>query len=373
MDHSIKHIWKPERKEWITFWILGVPFITVINLLLFDYRLFSTVYFFFAAFISVGSFIFISWYFHVTSMHLLRQWMPAFKHTVLRIFLLAIIHVSMITLSMVCIFYGFDTVHFLGYYLEEDQFTKSLVLSCGLILIATTIWEGDYIIEKWKNSLEEKSRFEQLNLQNEFDTLKSQVNPHFLFNCFNTLSSLISEDPEKAEIFLDELSKVYRYLLSNNESSLSSVKDEIRFIESYFNLLRTRYGEAIQLFIEVDKKYDSYFLPSLSLQLLLENAVKHNVVSRDKPLSIEIFSLAGGKLAVNNNLQARMIKAPSTNVGLQNIRSKYELLGQPGFMIMEDGKSYTVVLPLIWQQSNEASRWTNENLNFLNTSLNILQ
>src|SRR6185369_12914348 len=156
----------------------------------------------------------------------------------------------------------------------------------------------------------------------EFETLKSQVNPHFLFNCFNTLSSLISEEPGQAEKFLDELSKVYRYLLRNNESGLSTVKSEIQFIKSYFELLKTRHGNAIQFQIEIDKRYDNYLLPSLSLQLLVENAVKHNALSKDQPLLIEIFTIAGNKLAVNNNLQRKTQKVLSNKVGLQNIRLK---------------------------------------------------
>ena len=193
-------------------------------------------------------------------------------------------------------------------------------------------------------------------MQHEFDALKNQVNPHFLFNCFNTLSSLISEDRQKAEAFLNELSKVYRYLLRNNEDGLSTVDNEIKFIRSYFGLLRTRHGEALQMTIEIDKRYHSYLLPSLTLQLLVENVVKHNMLSRSYPLVIEIFTTAGNKLVINNNLQRRTVKAPSNRVGLENIQAKYDLLNQQGFQVMEDGKNFTVVLPLIWNNTIENER-----------------
>ena len=205
----------------------------------------------------------------------------------------------------------------------------------------------------WKESQEEKEQLEQLTLQHEFDTLKSQVNPHFLFNCFNTLSSLISEDPERAEKFLDELSKVYRYLLKSNEDGLSTLKAELKFIQSYFELLKTRHGNAIQMQIEVDKKYEQYLIPSLSLQLVVENAVKHNTISKTQPLVIDIFTTAGHKLVVNNNLQRKALKAPSNRVGILNIRAKYELLDQPGFQVVEDKKNYTIVLPLLWTNIRE--------------------
>jgi LytS/YehU family sensor histidine kinase len=217
-------------------------------------------------------------------------------------------------------------------------------------LIFETLYESDFVLSKYKQSLIEKEAMRQYSTKQEFDTLKDQVNPHFLFNCFNTLSSLITEDKQKADVFLNELSKVYRYLLRNNEDGLSTVENEIRFIRSYYRLLQTRHGEAVQLNIEIDKRYESYQLPSLSLQLLVENVVKHNVLSKNKPLVIDIFSTAGNKLVINNNLQRRTVKVPSNKVGLENIRAKYLLLKQSGFQVMEDKNNFTVVLPLIWNQ-----------------------
>jgi LytS/YehU family sensor histidine kinase len=218
-------------------------------------------------------------------------------------------------------------------------------------MVATSMWESDYTFKQWKDSLVEKEKLQQLTLQQEFETLKSQVNPHFLFNCFNTLSSLIAEDKKQAEVFLDELSKVYRYLLRNNEDGLSSVQTEIRFIQSYYRLLKTRHGEAVQLSIEIDKKYNQYLIPSLTLQLLVENAVKHNVLSKNKPLVIDIFATTGNKLVVSNNLQLRTLNVPSNKIGLDNIKAKYDLLNHPGFLVLKDQKTFSVVLPLIWNKT----------------------
>src|SRR5688572_3515293 len=229
---------------------------------------------------------------------------------------------------------------------------RGIMLGICINLVFETLYESDYMMSQYKLSVVEKQALHQYSVKQEFDTLKSQVNPHFLFNCFNTLSSLITEDKEKAEQFLNELSKVYRYLLRNNEDGLSTVKNEIQFIGSYYQLLQTRHGDAVQLNIEIDKRYDSYLLPSLTLQLLVENVVKHNVLSKNKPLVIDIFTTAGNKMVVNNNLQRRSVKAPSNRVGLENIRAKYVLLQQPGFQVMEDKNNFTVVLPLIWNQSS---------------------
>ena len=345
--------WKPTRLEWISFFVIMPLLALGLNYLLFNDRLWhdGSIWLYSYPLIYIQGFG--SWYLHIASMHWYRVLFPALKQTGIRLVLLAATHIALTSLTFAMIFYGYDAFHFLGYQLEMEQFKLSILMAVALTLVATTLWEAEYALGKWKESLAEKEELQQLAIQQEFDTLKSQVNPHFLFNCFNTLSSLINEDPGHAEEFLDELSKVYRYLLRNNEDGLSTLKNEIQFIRSYYQLLKTRHGHAIQLHIEIDKRYDLYLLPSLSLQLLVENAVKHNVISRQQPLSIEIFTMAGNKLAVNNNFQPKLIKAPSNRIGLENIRTKYELLQQPGFELLQDDKNFTVVLPLIWNNSNE--------------------
>ena len=224
-----------------------------------------------------------------------------------------------------------------------------LLVGLSTNIIFETLYEVVYIIDKYKETIFEREMLEQMNLQQEFDNLKEKVNPHFLFNCFNTLSSLITEDKEMAEKFLDELSKVYRYLLRNNEDGMSTLESEMKFIKSYFELIRTRYGEGVQMNMQIDKKYFPYLVPSLSLQLLVENAVKHNVVSRQQPLAIEIFTTEGKQLVVNNNLNKKVQKEKSTRIGLNNIESKYKLMNQEGFQVVNGAKNFMVVLPMIWK------------------------
>jgi hypothetical protein len=283
-------------------------------------------------------------------MHWLRVVFPDIKQTGTRLIILGVAHLTLISLTYINLFYAYDALSFLGYVLDEGQLVKALYFGVGLTMVATPMWESDYTFKQWKDSLAEKEKLQQLTLQQEFETLKSQVNPHFLFNCFNTLSSLIAEDRKQAEVFLDELSKVYRYLLRNNEDGLSNLQTEIKFIQSYYRLLRTRHGEAVQLSIEIDKKYELYLIPSLTLQMLVENAVKHNVLSKNKPLTIDIFTTPGNKLVVSNNLQLRTIKVPSNKIGLDNIKAKYELLNYSGFQVLKDPNTFSVVLPLIWNK-----------------------
>jgi hypothetical protein len=358
---------KPNRVEWITY-ITGMPVIAlVLNLLMFGNRVWhdSDIWLYSMPVIIVQGWV--SWYLHILVMHWLRLVFPEIKQTIRRLVILAISHILLTSLTFATLFYGYDATKFLGYAFDIDGFRNSILVAIALTMVATTSWEADYTFKKWRDSVAEKQIVQQLTIQHEFETLKGQVNPHFLFNCFNTLSSLIGEDPIRAEIFLNELSKVYRYLLRNNESGLSTLQNELRFIESYFQLLKTRHGDAVQFQVEVDKRYESYLLPSLSLQLLVENAVKHNVLSRNKPLVIDIFTMAGNKLAVNNNLQRRTIKSLSNRIGLDNIRAKYDLLNQEGFQVLEDARNFTVILPLIWDNRDDdaltISQKNTENLN----------
>ncbi len=345
--------WRPTKTEWITFFALMPVIDLLLNMLIFDSGVWKEGRIWLYSFPIIYVAGFVSWYLHITVMHWYRIWYPRLSQWLFRIILLFFSHVALTSLTFVGIFYGYAAVHFLGYHFNAADLRMSILIAVSLTLIASTLWEAEYILMNWKESISEKEKLQQLAIQHEFETLKGQVNPHFLFNCFNTLSSLISENPGQAETFLNELSKVYRYLLRNNEDGLSTLQQELRFIQSYYELLKTRHGEAIQLQIEIDKRYDHYVLPSLSLQLLVENAVKHNQVSKQHPLVIDIFTMAGNKLAVNNNLQPRHVKMASSKIGLENIRSKYQLLHEPGFRILRDNLNFTVILPLIWNGAGE--------------------
>ncbi|GAB3901780.1 hypothetical protein GCM10028803_27080 [Larkinella knui] len=178
--------------------------------------------------------------------------------------------------------------------------------------------------------------------------LQSQLNPHFLFNSLNSLSSLIADEPVKAEQFVDEMASVYRYILQTNDVELTTLNRELQFLHSYFHLLQTRYGRGISLAIEVSDGFLNAQLPPLTLQLLIENAVKHNIVSSDQPLKISISTDELALLTVRNNLQRKPIdRVKSTKKGLLNILTKYKMLGQPTPTVQETDREFIVTLPLI--------------------------
>jgi len=214
-------------------------------------------------------------------------------------------------------------------------------------VVTLGIYEGAYIWQQWKKTFTEKEKLFQSEWQAKYDLLQSQINPHFLFNSLNSLSSLIAENPAQAEKFADEMSSVYRYLLKNNDQELVTLSKELQFIRSYGHLLSIRHGSGFCLCIDVDNKYYDYLLPSLTLQLLVENAVKHNTLSKDQPLTVKIRSTEDEKLIVENYIRKKTIVFPSTGVGLANINSRYRLLEQGGISIHEEGGWFVVSIPLI--------------------------
>lgn len=353
----MKLLARATRVQWYSF-LLSMPLIGLaLNHILYGERVFQDYRVWLIAFPILWILGLLTWYGHVLYDNMIQTRYPEITQGRKRVFLKSLVVVLVMSPAVLLIFLLFDALNILGYSLLNEDLKEGLFLGFAVNLIFLTLWEAMYLMEKYKENLAEREILQQMSLQQEFDVLKSQVNPHFLFNCFNTLSSLIVEDPQRADSFLNELSKVYRYLLRNNESSLSTLQNELSFIESYFKLLKTRHGDAVQFQLEIDKRYNHYLLPSLSLQLLVENAVKHNVLSKNKPLIIDIFTTAANRLVVSNNLQRRTKKGPSNRIGLDNIRTKYDLLRQRGFQVMEDGRSFTVVLPLIWD-SSLGREWT---------------
>ena len=233
--------------------------------------------------------------------------------------------------------------------LAIDPLRLVLIVLNALLFTLTTIgmFEAVYYYKHFSTAELEKEELLRANLQSQYDSLKSQVNPHFLFNSLNSLSSLISKDPSKAEYFVEEMSGVYRYLLRSNEQQVIRLEEELNFIESYLHLLTTRFGNNLQVTIQIAGPYYDYLLPPLTLQMLLENAVKHNIVSGEHPLRISMFTAAPDRLHVVNNLQKKSREVISGKVGLGNIVAKYALLKQPGLEIMETETEFAVIIPLI--------------------------
>ena len=222
-------------------------------------------------------------------------------------------------------------------------------------LIVLGLYEGIYYIQNWKILYAESERLKRINLNSQYQFLKDQVKPHFLFNSLNTLASLIGTDADRAEKFVMEMSAVYRYLLSKKETELANLRDELRFLNSYVLMLKTRFADSLQMQISIDEKEYDFLLPPFVLQLLVENAVKHNVVSREKPLYVTITNDGNHNLIISNNIQRKRTPEPSEKTGLTNLITRYQLLKkEEQLCITDDGETFKIVLPLIETSVYEA-------------------
>lgn len=223
----------------------------------------------------------------------------------------------------------------------------SMIYGFLTFLVLLGIYELAYHFARLGYTEKERDRLEKEKLQAELQQLKGIVNPHFLFNNLNSLSSLISENPVQAENFLDELTKVFRYLLRNNETDLTTLGQELQFMNSYYHLLQTRYGKGISMQLKIDPVFESYLLPPLTIQLLVENAVKHNRVDKEDPLRIELFSDVDNRLVVRNNISLKQNSLESTGIGLKSINTRYKLLKHEAPVILKDADSFSVMISLI--------------------------
>jgi sensor histidine kinase YesM len=198
----------------------------------------------------------------------------------------------------------------------------------------------------WRASAVDAERLQKENVKAQYDSLKNQVNPHFLFNSLNALTNLVYEDQDKAAKFIKQLSEVYRYVLDTREKELASLDEEIRFLESYLFLQQIRFGDKLKL--EIKLKNVAGQAAPLALQMLIENAIKHNVISEDQPLTIKIYSQED-YIVVENNLQKKTILTEdSPGLGLENIKKRYEFLTDKKVTIKQSGILFKVELPIIY-------------------------
>jgi two-component system LytT family sensor kinase len=231
---------------------------------------------------------------------------------------------------------------------DSTVFINSNAAAIFCVLIIIGIYESIYFINALKESVQEKEALKRESLNAQLETLRTQVNPHFLFNNLNTLASLIPENPTHAVDFVQQLSKVYRYVLEVKDEKSIPLQDELDVVKAYTFLLQTRFGKNLEVNIDIPKeKLQSKIVP-LSLQMLMENAIKHNIVSADKPLTINIFS-NNGHIVVDNTLQMKKQLFESTGIGLDNIRNRCKFLGTKQMTVTETETNFTVSIPLIEQ------------------------
>lgn len=205
-----------------------------------------------------------------------------------------------------------------------------------------------YLSAKQQQTALENEALLSENIRTRYEALKNQVDPHFLFNSLNSLNSLIKIDADKAQEYVHELSSVFRYTLQNKEKI--TLAEEIKFTQSYAHLMQIRYGDSLQMEYKIDKKYDDYFIVPLSLQTMVENAIKHNVITKKQPLTITISTSDADMITVSNPIQQKKETAEGEGIGLTNLAERYRLMWNKEISITHTNNTFTVDVPLIKQE-----------------------
>lgn len=225
-------------------------------------------------------------------------------------------------------------------------FIVLLVLSLGMILY--------FYIKGREKRLKNLERLEKEKIQSQFETLRNQVNPHFLFNSFNTLISEIEDDPKRAVQYVEHMADFFRSIVTYREKDIITLGEEISIIKDYLFIQKKRYGNAFQVHISVNAEEEKrYYLAPLTLQLLAENAIKHNSVLKEKPLLLEVF-VEADQLVVRNNISPKIRPEKSAGLGLQNIHKRYQLLTNKTVVVSNDDEYFTVIIPLIQQDDTSS-------------------
>ena len=222
--------------------------------------------------------------------------------------------------------------------------SNDIVFTVLITFLITTIHEAVFFYRQWKFNFSKSIILEKDNIEAQYNALKSQVNPHFLFNSLNSLMSLLDENP-KAEQYVQDLSDFLRYVLLSNMHETVSLHEELSIVEKYIHLQKLRFGDNFDVEISINPKSKQMHIPPLALQMLLENCFKHNVISKSKPLHIKIFDNTES-ITIHNNLQ-KLTQPESTGQGLKNIEGRYRFVQGDGVKVVSDENNFSVTIPLI--------------------------
>ena len=239
-----------------------------------------------------------------------------------------------------------------GFYFSSERILSNIKIALLITLLISIFMHARSFLINWKKSELDAEKMKNESLSSRYESLKNQINPHFLFNSFNALTDLIYHDQEMAAKFVKQLSVVYRYVLEQQNKELVPLEEELSFVKSYLFLEKIRYGDNLQVNYQLD--FDVPLnVPPLSVQMLIENAIKHNIISREEPLTIDIKFEGNEYIVVSNNLQKKAVPGDkSTGVGLKNIKARYEFLSNKLVQILEENNQFTVKLPFLQMQGD---------------------
>ncbi|HEY1112414.1 MAG TPA: histidine kinase [Chitinophagaceae bacterium] len=324
------------------------PLMLIMNSIMFGNRYFSEWEVFFPATLVTFSFLASSFMVYGLVAVLLRNRLPMESQMTRRLAICITIFIFMSAVLVSIVLRLYELFGFLDYTFEESHFKQIFIALVITNIFLTFFNEGVAKFEKYKATATETEQLKKEYMKSQLIGLKSQMNPHFLFNSLNTLSSLIHENEEEAEDFLDHMSKVYRYLLRSNEEQLVTLETELTFIKSYYYLLKARHGEGLLLQLDIPKEVQNHPIPPLTLQFILEHALNQNTIGKDKPLQVHMYINGPEELVIAYNVQPkRGTVDESSNTALENIANKFRLLCHKEVIIEETPLEKRIIIPLI--------------------------
>ena len=289
----------------------------------------------------------------------LDQWIPWRKYMAGRL-LLGIVFNSLVAISMILLL-GWLFLFVSGTTAEFDElwsFHYETILKLGIITLAgviiyTVIYFALFSYKQYAVVQVDHVKGRRKQLQLQFEALKSQLSPHYLFNCLNTISSLIFKDPNLAEDFIRRLAETYQYILGNNEKQFVTLQEEVEFVKAYNYLLQVRFENNLRIEINLPPNIMDSKMPPLTLQMLVENAVKHNIITREHPLDIYIHAIDNTDIRVTNSKTTAPANVNSFHVGLDNIKKRYGYFTRRQIKV-EDTHKFTIQLPVIHEIARSA-------------------
>lgn len=290
---------------------------------------------------------FIIWNGNMRLMQFLRKNNVEMTETYLRIvvtyFFVNVLFSGIVSLAAL---YGW---HWLSH--ESRLNTTSIMLAALFVIITVLFVNNIFEIILLRKEMEynrlRAEKMETAKVEAELEALKTQIDPHFIFNSLNTLSYLITREPQSAKLFNDTLAKVYRYILGNREKDLVLLKEELEFISNYFYLLKIRFAEAVNMVIEINETgTEDFLIPPISLQTLVENAIKHNEFNEMHPLDIKVTVLSN-YVIVRNPVKPKQQSMPSNKIGLNNLDNRYKLITRKNIVVENNYRFFTVKLPIL--------------------------
>lgn len=354
-----RNLWRHTR-DIVLITILGTAFALLfsnLDQLTWEHFLFDVLYSFL-----IGATL---WKGNALTGYLIDKWVPKkdypavnLRVQILAMFLFSVGDIFLINYCWFSLYRGYDFIEFLtirnGWVILLLQFIITVIIGLSLYV------KGYF--KFWKEALKNEGELKREKLQLQYEALKNQVNPHFLFNSLNTLSSLVYDDPAKADAFIKKLSEIYRYVLEQKDKELVNLDMEIKFLSNYVDLQKIRFGNNLNVNLKLVPMENKKVIP-ISLQMLIENAIKHNIISTGQPLTIDVFCENDSYVVVKNNLQKKTVIHSGnqghedwTQLGLKNIKARYEYLTSKDFLINNpeediiienDTDHFIVKIPLI--------------------------